>query len=236
MEKFQSAITTDNPSAPHTIKVGLVEDQQLVRQGIASLIAISQHIKVTWQAENGQEALRLLETEAVDLLLSDIRMPVLDGISLLKQLRAAQNPLPVIMLTTFDDSELFLNSLHAGANGFLLKDVSLDKLLHAIETVAKGEYLIEPSVLEQMQHRSPTSLSPTSLSPAPLNIAAQALLSAREQEILRYMAGGFSNKEIADAVFLAEGTVKNHVSTILAKLNCRDRTQAVLKGLQIGLI
>lgn len=231
MEKFQSAITTDNPSAPHTIKVGLVEDQQLVRQGIASLIAISQHIKVTWQAENGQEALRLLETEAVDLLLSDIRMPVLDGISLLKQLRAAQNPLPVIMLTTFDDSELFLNSLHAGANGFLLKDVSLDKLLHAIETVAKGEYLIEPSVLEQMQHRSPTSLSP-----APLNIAAQALLSAREQEILRYMAGGFSNKEIADAVFLAEGTVKNHVSTILAKLNCRDRTQAVLRGLQIGLI
>lgn len=226
MEKFQSAITTDNPSAPHSIKVGLVEDQQLVRQGIASLIAISQHIKVTWQAENGQEALRLLETEAVDLLLSDIRMPVLDGISLLKQLRAAQNPLPVIMLTTFDDSELFLNSLHAGANGFLLKDVSLDKLLHAIETVAKGEYLIEPSVLEQMQHQSP----------APLNIAAQTLLSAREQEILRYMAGGFSNKEIADAVFLAEGTVKNHVSTILAKLNCRDRTQAVLRGLQIGLI
>ncbi|MFB2755655.1 response regulator transcription factor [Shewanella sp. LC6] len=226
MEKFQSAITTDNPSAPHSIKVGLVEDQQLVRQGIASLIAISQHIKVTWQAENGQEALRLLEIEAVDLLLSDIRMPVLDGISLLKQLRAAQNPLPVIMLTTFDDSELFLNSLHAGANGFLLKDVSLDKLLHAIETVAKGEYLIEPSVLEQMQHQSP----------APLNIAAQTLLSAREQEILRYMAGGFSNKEIADAVFLAEGTVKNHVSTILAKLNCRDRTQAVLRGLQIGLI
>ena len=226
MEKFQSAITTDNPSAPHSIKVGLVEDQQLVRQGIASLIAISQHIKVTWQAENGQEALRLLEIEAVDLLLSDIRMPVLDGISLLKQLRAAQNPLPVIMLSTFDDSELFLNSLHAGANGFLLKDVSLDKLLHAIETVAKGEYLIEPSVLEQMQHQSP----------APLNIAAQTLLSAREQEILRYMAGGFSNKEIADAVFLAEGTVKNHVSTILAKLNCRDRTQAVLRGLQIGLI
>lgn len=225
MESHQ-IMTADNPPAPRPIRVGLVEDQQLVRQGIASLIAISHHIEVIWQAENGQEALKLLQTDSVDVLLSDIRMPVLDGISLLKQLRAAQNPLPVIMLTTFDDSELFLNSLHAGANGFLLKDVSLDKLLHAIETVAKGEYLIEPSVLEQMQHQSP----------APLNIAAQTLLSAREQEILRYMAGGFSNKEIADAVFLAEGTVKNHVSTILAKLNCRDRTQAVLRGLQIGLI
>ncbi|WP_254915793.1 response regulator transcription factor [Shewanella sp. Shew256] len=225
MESHQ-IMTEDNPPAPRPIRVGLVEDQQLVRQGIASLIAISQHIKVIWQAENGQEALKLLQTDAVDVLLSDIRMPVLDGISLLKQLRAAQNPLPVIMLTTFDDSELFLNSLQAGANGFLLKDVSLDKLLHAIETVAQGGHLIEPSVLEQIQQSSPTAQSgPT-----------HGLLSDREREILGFMAGGFSNKEIANAVFLAEGTVKNHVSTILAKLDCRDRTQAVLKGLQLSLI
>ncbi|MFB2733717.1 response regulator [Shewanella mangrovisoli] len=225
MESHQ-IMTEDNPPAPRPIRVGLVEDQQLVRQGIASLIAISQHIKVIWQAENGQEALKLLQTDAVDVLLSDIRMPVLDGISLLKQLRAAQNPLPVIMLTTFDDSELFLNSLQAGANGFLLKDVSLDKLLHAIETVAQGGHLIEPSVLKQMQQSSPTAQSGPTL----------GLLSDREREILGFMAGGFSNKEIANAVFLAEGTVKNHVSTILAKLDCRDRTQAVLKGLQLSLI
>ncbi|MFB2637951.1 response regulator [Shewanella bicestrii] len=222
----QHTVTTYGQPTARTIRVGLVEDQQLVRQGIASLIAISQHIEVSWQAENGQEALKRLQTDAVDVLLSDIRMPVLDGISLLKQLRAAQNSIPVIMLTTFDDSELFLNSLQAGANGFLLKDVSLDKLLEAIETVAQGGHLIEPSVLEQMQQSSATAQSgPT-----------HDLLSQREREILGFMAGGFSNKEIANAVFLAEGTVKNHVSTILAKLDCRDRTQAVLKGLQLSLI
>ena len=209
------------------ISVGLVEDQQLVRQGIASLLAISDNIRVVWQAEDGQDALSQLANNPVDVLLSDIRMPNLDGIAMLKQIRQSANRLPVIMLTTFDDSELFLNSLQAGANGFLLKDVSLDKLLHAIETVAKGGYLIEPSVLKQMSEPKP----------APnVGVTRNELLSEREREILSFMAGGFSNKEIANAVFLAEGTVKNHVSNILTKLDCRDRTQAVLKGLQLALI
>lgn len=209
------------------ISVGLVEDQQLVRQGIASLLAISEHIHVLWQAEDGQDALIKLANNPVDVLLSDIRMPNLDGIEMLKKIRQSANRLPVIMLTTFDDSELFLNSLQAGANGFLLKDVSLDKLLHAIETVAKGGYLIEPSVLKQMSEPKPV-LS--------VGVSRNELLSEREREILSFMAGGFSNKEIANAVFLAEGTVKNHVSNILTKLDCRDRTQAVLKGLQLALI
>lgn len=207
------------------ISVGLVEDQQLVRQGIASLLAISDNIRVVWQAEDGQDALSQLANNPVDVLLSDIRMPNLDGIAMLKQIRQSANRLPVIMLTTFDDSELFLNSLQAGANGFLLKDVSLDKLLHAIETVAKGGYLIEPSVLKQMSEPKPS-----------VGVTRNELLSEREREILSFMAGGFSNKEIANAVFLAEGTVKNHVSNILTKLDCRDRTQAVLKGLQLALI
>ncbi|WP_300477973.1 response regulator transcription factor [Shewanella sp.] len=209
------------------ISVGLVEDQQLVRQGIASLLAISDNIRVLWQAEDGQDALKQLASNPVDVLLSDIRMPNLDGIAMLKQIRHSANSLPVIMLTTFDDSELFLNSLQAGANGFLLKDVSLDKLLHAIETVAKGGYLIEPSVLKQM---SEPKSAPS------VGVTRNELLSEREREILSFMAGGFSNKEIANAVFLAEGTVKNHVSNILTKLDCRDRTQAVLKGLQLALI
>ncbi|KZK70600.1 DNA-binding response regulator [Shewanella baltica] len=209
------------------ISVGLVEDQQLVRQGIASLLAISDNIRVLWQAEDGQVALKQLASNPVDVLLSDIRMPNLDGIAMLKQIRQSANRLPVIMLTTFDDSELFLNSLQAGANGFLLKDVSLDKLLHAIETVAKGGYLIEPSVLKQM---SEPKAAPS------VGVTRNELLSEREREILSFMAGGFSNKEIANAVFLAEGTVKNHVSNILTKLDCRDRTQAVLKGLQLALI
>lgn len=209
------------------ISVGLVEDQQLVRQGIASLLAISDHIRVLWQAQDGQDALIKLASNPVDVLLSDIRMPNLDGIEMLKQIRQSANRLPIIMLTTFDDSELFLNSLQAGANGFLLKDVSLDKLLHAIETVANGGYLIEPSVLKQMSEPKPV-LS--------VGVSRNELLSEREREILSFMAGGFSNKEIANAVFLAEGTVKNHVSNILTKLDCRDRTQAVLKGLQLALI
>lgn len=209
------------------ISVGLVEDQQLVRQGIASLLAISDHIRVLWQAEDGQDALIKLASNPVDVLLSDIRMPNLDGIEMLKQIRQSANRLPIIMLTTFDDSELFLNSLQAGANGFLLKDVSLDKLLHAIETVSNGGYLIEPSVLKQMSEPKPV-LS--------VGVSRNELLSEREREILSFMAGGFSNKEIANAVFLAEGTVKNHVSNILTKLDCRDRTQAVLKGLQLALI
>lgn len=209
------------------ISVGLVEDQQLVRQGIASLLALSDEIVVSWQAENGQEAIEKLANEPVDILLSDIRMPVLDGIGMVKRIRSSDSPkVPVLMLTTFDDSELFLASLQAGANGFLLKDVSLDKLLSAITVVAQGGHLIEPSVLAQM-HEMTSALTIT---------PAVDVLSERECHILKLIAGGFSNKEIASAVFLAEGTVKNHVSNILTKLDCRDRTQAVLKGIQLQLI
>ena len=209
------------------IRVGLVEDQQLVRQGIASLLALSDEIVVSWQAENGQEALEKLTKNQVDILLSDIRMPVLDGISMVKRIRSSDSSkVPVLMLTTFDDSELFLASLQAGANGFLLKDVSLDKLLSAITVVAQGGHLIEPSVLAQM-HETTSALT---------IMPAVDVLSERECHILKLMAGGFSNKEIASAVFLAEGTVKNHVSNILTKLDCRDRTQAVLKGMQRQLI
>lgn len=206
------------------IRVGLVDDQQLVRQGIASLLALSDKIEVIWQAENGQQALTQLASTAIDVLLSDIRMPVMDGISLLRQIRADNNQLPTLMLTTFDDSELFLASLHAGANGFLLKDVSLDKLLNAIEVIAQGGVLIEPVVLNQLSQQ------------APINAPGVNPLSERETSILKFMANGCSNKEIATGVFLAEGTVKNHVSNILSKLGCRDRTRAVLKGLELGII
>ncbi|ABE56333.1 two component transcriptional regulator, LuxR family [Shewanella denitrificans OS217] len=217
-------IQQTNTAKPSKIRVGLVDDQQLVRQGIASLLALSDKIEVTWQAENGQQALTLLASTAIDILLSDIRMPVMDGISLLSHIRADNNQLPTLMLTTFDDSELFLTSLHAGANGFLLKDVSLDKLLNAIEVIAQGGVLIEPVVLNQLSQQ------------APINAPEVNPLSERETSILKFMANGCSNKEIATGVFLAEGTVKNHVSNILSKLGCRDRTRAVLKGLELGII
>ena len=210
------------------ITLALIDDQQLVRQGIASLLSLSDKVQVLWQAQNGLEAIDKLAEQAVDLMRSDIRMPELDGIGMLKQIRASGNRVSIIMLTTFDDNELLMASITQGANGFLLKDVSLEKLISAITQVASGGYLIEADVLQALSSSNQDQLSIDSLS--------EIKISSRESEILTLMAGGLSNKEIAAAVFLAQGTVKNHISNILLKLESRDRTQAVLKALQLGLI
>ena len=207
------------------IKVALVDDQQLVRQGIAGLLSLSDDLSIIWQAENGEDALhQLTENEQQpDVMLLDIRMPKVNGIELVKILRAQGNKLPILMLTTFDDSELFMQSLQSGANGFLLKDVSLDKLVNAVKTLAEGGFVAEPVVMKQLNK---------GLADAPV----LEDLTDKEQQILKLVAGGFSNKEIASSIFLAEGTVKNHVSAILAKLNTRDRTRAVLIALNQGLV
>ncbi len=202
------------------LDIGLVDDQQLVRQGIAGLLAISGKARVVWEARNGEEALALITQQPVNAVLADIRMPVMDGIGLVKNLRSNNNRTPVLMLTTFDDAELFSQSVKAGANGFLLKDVSLEKLVSSLEAIADGStFLAETDMLYGYQQRK-----------------SAIELSEREQQILRLLVGGFSNKEIARAIFLAEGTVRNHVSNILAKLDCRDRTQAVLKAINAGFI
>ncbi len=204
------------------IKVGLVDDQQLVREGIAGLLSLSGKTEILWQAANGAEALDKMQSTQVDILLADIRMPVMDGITLVQKLRELGVSTPVMMLTTFDDSELFARSLAAGANGFLLKDVSLDKLIHSIESLVAGGFITDNAMLKKWhQDKSrPSTMQ----------------LTERELEILRLLVGGMSNKEIVRAVFLAEGTVRNHVSNILAKLECRDRTQAVLKAMELGLV
>lgn len=205
------------------LRIGLVDDQELVRKGIAGLLALSGKTLIVWEASNGAEAIAKISTARVDIILADIRMPVMDGISLVKKLRAQQDETPVLMLTTFDDNELFAQSLKAGANGFLLKDVSLEKLVSSLEAVAQGgSFLAERDMLqefEQLKKKTP-----------------KIDLSARELQILRLLAGGFSNKEIARAVFLAEGTVRNHVSNVLNKLDCRDRTQAVLKSIDLQIV
>jgi DNA-binding NarL/FixJ family response regulator len=223
----QQSMSSENTSQKK-ITVALVDDQQLVRQGIASLLALSDDISVIWQAEDGAQALTLLEKPSAEyskpeVLLLDIRMPKMNGIELVKKLRAQGNSQAVLMLTTFDDSELFMQSLQAGANGFLLKDVSLTKLVNAIKTLANGGFVAEPVVMKQFDQGLASS--------SPLEA-----LSNKESQILKLLAGGFSNKEIASSIFLAEGTVKNHVSSILAKLNTRDRTRAVLIAIQHGLI
>jgi len=206
------------------INVALVDDQQLVRQGIAGLLSLSDDINIIWQAENGEHAQQLLASEALpDVMLLDIRMPKVNGIELVKILRSQGSTLPILMLTTFDDSELFMQSLQAGANGFLLKDVSLDKLVNAVKTLADGGFVAEPVVMKQLNK---------GLSDVPVIED----LTEKERQILKLLAGGFSNKEIANSIFLAEGTVKNHVSNILSKLNTRDRTRAVLIALNQGLI
>lgn len=204
------------------IKIGLVDDQQLVREGIAGLLSLSGKTEILWQAANGAEALEKIGLTQVDVLLADIRMPVMDGIEMVQKLRAQGTETPVLMLTTFDDSELFSRSLDAGANGFLLKDVSLEKLVHSIESLVSGGFVTDNLMLKKWQQDK--------------SRPASVQLTERELQILRLLVGGMSNKEIVRAVFLAEGTVRNHVSNILAKLECRDRTQAVLKAMELGLV
>ncbi|MDP4535944.1 response regulator transcription factor [Alkalimonas collagenimarina] len=207
------------------ISIGLADDQQLVRSGIATLIDLSGIARVCWQAANGLEAQKKLISEPVDMLISDIRMPQQDGIALVTALRAQGSLIPVLMLTTFDDHELFLQALTAGANGFLLKDIDMPTLVDAIQKIAAGGFVAEPVLVSQIS--------------MPLDRERDFVadcLSEKEQQILKLVAAGLSNKEIAGAVYLAEGTVKNHLSAILAKLHCRDRTQAVLRALHWQLI
>ncbi|MFC0118616.1 response regulator [Pseudoalteromonas xiamenensis] len=208
------------------IKVALVDDQALVRQGIASLLSLNTAFDLCWQAGDGLEALDKVAQSSVDVLLVDVRMPKMDGIAFLKALRQHNQTIKVVMLTTFDEPDLFIEAMQAGANGFLLKDVDSQKLTQAVEAVFDGQTLAEPILLGQLTKEQLSTF-------ADPNIEA---LNDRELAILKLMAAGYSNKEIADAVFLAAGTVKNHVSTILAKLNTRDRTRAVLKALQAGLL
>ncbi len=205
------------------INVGLVDDQQLVREGIAGLLSLSGKVSILWQAVNGADALARLQQSPVDIILTDIRMPIMNGIELTQAVRKAGITTPILMLTTFDDSELFIQSLKAGANGFLLKDVSLEKLLSSLETIKAGGFLAEPIMLKEA-HNNPSIE------------AFKITLTEKEKTRLRLLAGGFSNKEISNAVFLAEGTVRNYISTIFEKLDCRDRTQAVLKAINSGLV
>jgi len=215
------------------IRVVLVDDQTLVRQGIRALLALNRDIDdiaIVGEAADGDEAVSLIRRERPDAVLLDVRMPHKNGIDVLRELRAARELPPTVLLTTFDDDEALLEGMKAGARGYLLKDVSLERLTEAIRTVASGGSLIRPAVTETalrgLEHvrRDFDALSP----PDPL--------TRREVEILRLMAGGYSNGEIADALGTAVGPVKHHASSILSKLGVRDRTRAVLKALELGYI
>ncbi len=213
------------------IRVCVVDDQTLVRAGLRSLLELSERVVVTAEASDGDEALQVARTDPPDVLLLDLRMPGRDGISTLEALAAEGLEVPALVLTTFDDDELVLRALRAGARGYLLKDVTLDQLVGAIETVAAGDRVVQPGLTDRLV-RSLGDLPGTD-DEDPL---VQQPLTARETEVLRLLASGWSNREIAAGLHLAEGTVKNHVSSVLLKLGVRDRTRAVLLALQLGLL
>lgn len=213
------------------IRVCVVDDQTLVRAGLRSLLELSERVLVTAEAGDGDEALRVARSDPPDVLLLDLRMPGRDGISTLEALAAEGIDVPALVLTTFDDDELVLRALRAGARGYLLKDVTLDQLVGAIESVAAGGRVVQPGLTDRLV-RSLGDL-PTTDDEDPL---VEQPLTARETEVLRLLASGWSNREIASGLHLAEGTVKNHVSSVLLKLGVRDRTRAVLRALHLGLL
>jgi DNA-binding NarL/FixJ family response regulator len=212
------------------IRVALADDQTLVRQGIRSLLELSQDIRVVTEAADGEQALRAIAEAKPDVVLLDVRMPRGSGLDVLRQLRDSAHHVPAILLTTFSDDAVALEGVRAGAKGFLLKDVTLEELAAAIRTVAAGGTLIRPAVTERVLRGI------EAFRPAFDSLDPPDALTARETEILRLIAGGYSNREIADALGTAEGTVKNHASSILSKLGVRDRTRAVLKALELGWI
>lgn len=209
-----------------TIRIALADDQALVRTGLKALLGALPGIEVAIEAADGEGLLEALVESRVDVVLSDIRMPGLDGIEALARLRARGDATPVILLTTFDDSDLLLRAVNAGAQGFLLKDASPEDLHEAIVAVAGGQSLLQPVSTDPIRTRYAYRDS------AP----PRETFSDKEVAILRLIAGGYSNKEIARTLFLAEGTVKNYVSEILDKLDTRDRTRAVLKAITLRLI
>jgi DNA-binding NarL/FixJ family response regulator len=230
------------------IRVLLVEDQTLVREGLETLLGLSSDIRVVDRAADGAEALKKLESlrvlsnassldgspgPAPDVVLLDVRMPQMSGLEFLQAVRTSGTVLPpTILLTTFDDDAALLDGIRLGARGYLLKDVSLATLTEAIRLVAGGGTMISPVVTERLLRG--WSQGPRWATPAAET--GEKPLTTRETEILRLMTGGYSNHEIAAALVLSDGTVKNHVSNILGKLQVRDRTRAVLKAIEQGYV
>ena len=208
----------------------LVEDQMLVREGIKSLLGLDDSVEVIGEYENGQQLIDSENASNCDVILMDIRMPKLSGIDTLLALSDMGVNTPVLMLTTFDDHELVNGAMRAGAKGYLLKDVSLETLIDTITQIKNGKTLIQPAVTEKvLQGLKGLNVEFESFeNPEPL--------TEKEVEILRLIAAGYSNKEIADAMFKSTGTIKNQVSSVMAKLGVRDRTRAVLKALEQGII
>ncbi|MCF2151233.1 response regulator transcription factor [Desmonostoc muscorum LEGE 12446] len=207
-----------------TIKVLLVDDQSLIRQGLRALLELEPDLEIVGEGENGQEAINLIAELQPDVVLLDIRMPIMDGVAATREIQKHFPKTKILVLTTFDDNEYVSAALQNGAMGYLLKDTPSEELAVAIRAVYKGYTQLGPGIvkklLTQFSHSTPTQ-SP----PVPSSLIE---LTPREKEVLRLIATGASNREIAQELYISEGTVKNHVTNILNRLNLRDRTQAAI--------
>jgi DNA-binding NarL/FixJ family response regulator len=214
------------------IRVLLVDDQAMFRDGLRTLLSVRSNIAVVGEAANGQQAVARATELLPDVVLMDLRMPVLGGVEATRRLRAATPQIRVLVLTTFDDDEEVFDALRAGAVGYLLKDAPSDKLVEAITAAARGESFLQPSIASKVV----AEFSRWPMPPRVGGTEGGEVLSERERVVLQQLARGKSNKEIGVALGLAEGTVKNHMTNILAKLGVLDRTQAALKARELGIL
>ncbi|MEM7030989.1 MAG: response regulator transcription factor [Chloroflexota bacterium] len=213
------------------VRVMVVDDQQLMREGIASLLSIQEGIEVVGTATNGQEAIDNALILTPDVVLMDVRMPIMDGVAATAPIRQQVPGCQVLMLTTFDDEEYIVKALMAGASGYLLKDIPAQDLAQAVRLAHRGIYQMEPSILGKLvgSLAPQTSQMPATEAPSKPNLPKEVTdLTDREVEVLRLIATGATNREIAETLVISEGTVKNHVSNILGRLGLRDRTQAAI--------
>jgi DNA-binding NarL/FixJ family response regulator len=212
------------------VRVLLVDDDDLMRAGLKSVLSSDETIEVVGEAGDGRVALSQIPALRPDLVLMDIRMPELDGISATREVLAAAPDVKVVVLTTFEQDDYIFEALSAGASGFLLKRTKPEELIAAIHTVAAGDSLLSPSVTRRVIDRMATQPSPVESS------RRLDALTPREHEVLELVARGLSNREIAEALFIEESTVKTHVKRVLMKLGLRDRVQAVILAYEMGVI
>jgi len=218
--------------SPQLLRVVIADDQALVRAGFRLILEAQDDIEVVAEAGDGEDAVTAVRCERPDVVLMDVRMPRLDGLEATRRIVTAGLPCRVLMLTTFDLDEYVYVALQAGASGFLLKDVSPEGLVQAVRSVAAGDTLLAPGITRRLIER----FAPPQPAAASVAVTELALLTVREREVLLLMARGLSNGELAEQLTLSEATIKTHVARVLAKLNVRDRVQAVVLAYETGLV
>jgi DNA-binding NarL/FixJ family response regulator len=210
------------------IKVIICDDQAIIRDGLEMLLKLEKDIEVVGQAQDGDEAVEMVKKALPDLVLMDLKMPGMNGIEATRQIRANYPQVKVLVLTTYDDDEWVFDAIRAGASGYLLKDTPREEVIKAIKGTALGKSFVDPTVAGKLLHHvAGKQAQPTTL--------LTDKLTGREADVLRLVARGFTNADIADRLHLSEGTVRNHVSAIFAKLEVADRTQAAVIAIQHGL-